>query len=102
MFPFPEISGRKRGGNGVRRGARICRSRDGPADHQHIRAERKGLDGRHDALLIAGVASGGADTGYDEFEIRTKIAAQRLDLMRAANDAIEPGLARQRSKAADL
>src|SRR3546814_2362058 len=83
-------------------GQRIVGGGDGAADDQIIGAGGDRLLRRHDALLVAGGRPARADTGHHQQELRAADPAQRRDLMRRADHAVEAAGLRQQGEALDL
>lgn len=73
--------------------------RDRPADHEQIRSPGDRLARREHPALIADRAPRRPHAGCHQHESLPEAGAQRLDLGRRANDAIEPALLGERGQA---
>src|SRR3546814_2443398 len=79
----------------------VRRLADRAADDEDRSAVRHRLRRCDDAFLVAGRAVRGADAGDDEIAAGPRLS-RRFHFLARADDAVEPGFARERGEADDL
>ena len=69
---------------------RLWMRRDGPPNHEIIRARRERVARRHEPLLISGLRPTRANTWRDDLDLVAESGAQRLHFKRTRHDAVDP------------
>src|SRR5882672_1198207 len=79
----------------ARRGRRIGRLQDRPADHDERGSRARGLGRRHHALLFIGIGAGRSHPWRDEQGLRPEFAAQHGKLEWRTDETADAGIARE-------